>query len=102
MALSSTEGPVGVAIASDAMVGICATRRVPRERGSTRSQSCGAETRGRLLFEQALLATDYEGAERVILRMALRTHALVWCHNASRRLAHHKRRAKAMYKGCRL
>lgn len=60
------------------------------------------ETRGRLLFEQALLATDYEGAERVILRMALRTHALVWCHNASRRLAHHKRRAKAMYKGCRL
>ena len=52
------------------------------------------EIRGRLDFERALSETDFEGAERIITRMALRTHALVWCYNASRRLAHRKRRAK--------
>ena len=61
-----------------------------------------AETNGRLAFEHALAVTDFARAERIILRMALRTHALVWCHNADRRLAHRRRRAKAMLPGCRL
>ncbi len=60
------------------------------------------ETRTRIAFEQALAETDFEKAERIILRMALRTHALVWCHNASRRLGHHRRRATVMIPGCRL
>ena len=51
------------------------------------------ETKERLAFERALAETDFVQAERVILRMALRTHALVWCHNAERRLAHRRRRA---------
>lgn len=59
------------------------------------------EIRGRLEFERLLAETDYDGAERVILRMALRTHALVWCHNARRRLAHHRRRAKNAIPGFR-
>ena len=50
VALSSTEGPVGVAIASDAMVGICRQERVPRERAARHAPGGrGAELSGRFV-----------------------------------------------------